>query len=333
MSSKKKKVSKKKLSTKKKQLSNPFSTGSGGAHFEAHVQASFVALMLTGGYAPTMPCWPIAEVKLQGKVDGFDTDDLIVFVQDYKSDDRRKLLGQVKHAISFVKSSSILTEVMQAAWDDFNNASIFTKNKDQIALITGPLKEADFKNVSWILDQAKHTKDSLEFFSNVNRANFSPSQSGEKLDVIKHHLKIANGGTDVSDNELYDFLNHFHLLGYDLGKEVGVVLSLLHSHISQFELSQPEWAFSRIVDIVQSWNQSAGTITIEKLPDDVKGAFKEKIVGTIPPGYSVPKTPSPVSNWNKHEKAVALTMALLIGEWDENNPSDIDAIRSLSDEV
>lgn len=33
-----------------KQLSNPFSTGGGGGHFEAHVQASFVLLMLTGGY-------------------------------------------------------------------------------------------------------------------------------------------------------------------------------------------------------------------------------------------------------------------------------------------
>jgi len=33
------------------------------------------------GHAPCLPCWPIKEIKLQGKVDGFDTDDLIVFVQ------------------------------------------------------------------------------------------------------------------------------------------------------------------------------------------------------------------------------------------------------------
>jgi hypothetical protein len=35
-----------------KKLSNPFSTGSGGAHFEANIQATFVTLMLSGGYAP-----------------------------------------------------------------------------------------------------------------------------------------------------------------------------------------------------------------------------------------------------------------------------------------
>ena len=67
---------------KKKNLSNPFSTGGGGVHFEANVQASFVALMLTGGHAPCLPCWPITEIKLQGKIDGFDTDDLVVFVNN-----------------------------------------------------------------------------------------------------------------------------------------------------------------------------------------------------------------------------------------------------------
>jgi len=36
------------MSMNEKKLSNPFSTGNGGGHFEAHVQASFVALMLTG---------------------------------------------------------------------------------------------------------------------------------------------------------------------------------------------------------------------------------------------------------------------------------------------
>ena len=35
-----------------------------------------------------------------------------------------------------------------------------------------------------------------------------------------------------------EFLKAYHLLGYDLGKEEGVVLSLITSHISQFSLEQ-----------------------------------------------------------------------------------------------
>ena len=50
-----------------KQLSNPFSTGGGGNNFETRVHASFVTLMLSGGFAPCLPPWPIKEVKLQGK--------------------------------------------------------------------------------------------------------------------------------------------------------------------------------------------------------------------------------------------------------------------------
>ncbi|HFQ92866.1 MAG TPA: hypothetical protein ENK32_02570, partial [Anaerolineae bacterium] len=214
----------------RKNLSNPFSTGGGGAHFEAHVQASFVTLMLTGGYAPCLPCWSIVEIKLQGKIDGFDTDDLVVFVENPNTKERRKLLGQVKHSITVTKGNVLFGEVIQAAWNDFNNPKIFVKGKDAIVLITGPLNATDTRNVPWLLNQARHTKNDEEFFRNVRQANFSPPKAAEKLKVIQHHLNKANGGKEVPDDDLYDFLNHFHLQSYDLGNEFGVVLSLLHSH-------------------------------------------------------------------------------------------------------
>ena len=92
---------------KRKNLSNPFSTGGGGAHFEASIQASFVVLMLTGGFAPCLPCWPIVEIKLQGKIDGFDTDDLIVVVENPDNKERRKLLCQVKYSIDVTQGSTL----------------------------------------------------------------------------------------------------------------------------------------------------------------------------------------------------------------------------------
>ncbi len=308
-----------------KKLSNAFSTGGGGAHFEAHVQSSYVALMLTGGYAPCLPCWPISEIKLQGKIDGFDTDDLIVFAKNPDSKEQRKLLGQVKHSISITQGSSVFGEVMQAAWSDFNNSKVFTRGKDVIALITGPLTATDAHNVQWLLNQARHTKDVDEFIRNVHQVNFSPSKSSEKLDVIKHHLKAANGGSDVSKDELYGFLNHFHLLGYDLGKEYGVVLSLLHSHISQFQQQDPQWVWSRVVDIVQAWNQDAGTVTPDKLPEDLKDAFRQKIVKAIPEELKVTRE-IPPTDWAQHTDAAYLSFALLIGSWNEKNKNDVEVV-------
>lgn len=316
--------------SKKKKLSNPFSTGGGGVHFEAHVQASFVALMLTGGHAPCLPCWPITEIKLQGKIDGFDTDDLVVVVENGISKERRKLLGQVKHSIDITQRSAMFGEVMQAAWNDFNNPTVFTRDKDIIALITGPLSATDAHNVQWLLNQARHTKNVDEFFRNVTQANFSPSKSTEKLDVIQHHLKIANGGKDVLKDELYDFLNHFHLLGYDLGNESGVVLSLLHSHISQFHKQYPQWVWSRVVDIVQTWNKDAGTITSSKIPDDLLEAFKQKAVVEIPKEFKTPPQ-KPKTDWTQHPDATYLALATLIGSWQDKSTCDLEAIVQLLD--
>lgn len=312
----------------RKKLSNSFSTGGGGVHFEAHVQASFVALMLTGGYAPCLPCWPIAEIKLQKKIDGFDTDDIIVVIENASNKEQRKLLGQVKHSIKITQGSTLFAEVIQAAWNDFNNPGVFEKGKDIIALITGPLSATDEHNVQWLLNQARHTKNADEFFRNVKQANFSPTKSNEKLQAIQHHLKMANSGNEVSRDELYIFLNHFHLIGYDLGNEFGVVLSLLHSHISQFQQQYPQWVWSRVVDIVQTWNKDAGTITLGKLPEDLREAFKQRAVKEMPKelieSQEVQKT-----DWNQHPDATYLALAILIGAWNEKSKCDIEAITKM----
>ena len=320
------------MSNIRKQLSNSYSTGGGGGHFEAHVQASFVTLMLTGGFAPCLPCWPIREIKLQGKIDGFDTDDLIVFVEDSGNKQKRKLLGQIKHTIRITQGDPTFGEVIQAAWNDFNNPALFSKNKDVIALITGPLSATDTKDVRWLLDQARHTKNEDEFFRNVEQAYFSSKPKQKKLAAFQAQLKKANNNNEVSKGDLYLFLNHFHLLGYDLGKEVGVVLSLLHSHISQFNIDYPSWAWGRIVDIVQTWNQDAGTIMPEKIPEDLREAFKQRVYEVIPNEFSAAQLPSDKPDWNQHRYASDLAIANLLGAWNEKNAADIGIIRQLANE-
>jgi hypothetical protein len=81
--------------------------------------------------------------------------------------------------------------------------------------------------------------------------------------------------TDVTEEELYQFLKHFHLLNYDLAKEKGIALSLLQSHISQFNKdASPHSIWCEILVEVQNFNQNAGTITLDTLSDDLVEYFK-----------------------------------------------------------
>jgi hypothetical protein len=284
--------------------------------------------MLTGGFAPCLPCWPIVKIKLQGKIDGFDTDDLIVYVENTATHQQRKLLAQVKHSVAFTKKNKVFGEVIQAAWNDFNNSQVFTRNNDAIALITGPLSVTDQRSVPWLLNQARRTTEKEEFFRNVQQANFSPPKSSEKLNVILHHLKAANGGRDVSADELYSFLRHFHLLVYDLGNEFGLILSLLHSHIGQFQQQDSNWVWSRIVDVVQTWNQDAGTIACDNLPEDLRDAFKPKGVVQMPEAFKA-SLEKGKTDWTRHPDAIYLALTILVGSWNEKHQCDRETISRL----
>ncbi len=323
------------MATDSKQLSNPFSTGSGGARFEANIQATFVTLMLSGGYAPCLPSWPIVEIKLQGAVAGYGTDDLIVFVENPANNDRRRLLGQVKNSIKITTMSKLFAEVIQAAWNDFNNPDVFTKGKDVIALITGPINATDTDGVNGLLEQARHTRDADEFLTQVNRAHFCSDNVRNKLAAFKVQLKLANKDIDVEKQDLYEFLKHFHLLGYDLAKKGSVISSLLNSHIAQFNKDIPDKIWYQIVNEVQDFNQYAGTITLDTLPDDLIEHFREPEITHIPKELAKEEAEGadPVqlvaTEWNQHASAQKLAVTNLIGSWNENNDADIAIVTQI----
>lgn len=314
-----------------KQLSNPFSTGSGGAFFENLIQAKFVTLMLTGGYAPCLPIYPIKEIKLQTKIVGYHTDDLLVTVENpTDKKDRRKLLGQIKHTIKITKSDKVFAEVIQAAWSDFNNSELFSKGRDVIALITGPISKTDIDGVNFILEQARHTSNFSEFETQVNQVHFSSDNSRNKRDAFRSQLEKANEGKEISDDDFFQFLKHFHLLGYDLDKKGSVISSLLHSHISQFNKEIPSEIWSKIIVEVQQYNQNAGTITLENIPEEIKKYFESPIVQHIPRSFiENNKSVTNATNWLHHEHSQNLALANLFGSWDENSESDVAIVTKL----
>jgi len=310
------------------EVSNPFSTGGGGPNFETYVQASFVVLMLAGGHVPCLPDRPIIKIKLQGRSAGYETDDLIVFMQGLRAGDERKLLGQIKHSISITSQGPEFKKVIQAAWNDFNNTEVFNKGKDVIALITGPLSATD-NNVRTILDWARSVENSSEFFRRVEMANVSSAQKRIKLKAFEENLKKANGNIDVDKEKIFEFLRHFHLVGYDLDIRNGVTLALLNSLIGQYSPDDAHSIWGKLVLEVMAANQNAGTISNSNISEDLRNAFSRLAEVSIPAEYVAPAPPNIIFKTPSQE--LALTVATLLGKWDENNEADLQIIRRLID--
>ena len=321
------------MSSKEKNLSTPFSTGSGGPRFESQIQAFFVVLMLSDGFCPCIPTWPIQKIKLQGKYDGYDTDDLIIFTKSPTLDNGAKLLGQIKRSISISSMNKTFSEVIQAAWNDFNNSKIFREEIDQIALITGPLSNIVIKDVREILEWARHSEDATDFLKKVNAAKFSSNSKRKKLNAFRTQLKKANKGNEISDNSFWRFLKSFHLLGYDLDVSSGSTLSFAYSLITQFNTSQPNMIWSHLVTEIQSRNQSAGTITKETLPEEITSVFKRKRIEEIPVGLAVPTVESELDSIelfiSQSQYPNELVFSCLLGSWSEKNLEDISVISKI----
>lgn len=315
------------------QQSNPFSTGGGGHNFENHVQAAFVVLMLSGGVVPCLRPWPIKKIKLQGHYVGFNTDDFIAFLEERNGARKAKLLAQIKHSLSITENDETFGKVIQAAWLDFQNPEIFDPKYDAIALITGPLSAYDIENARTVLEWARTSASAQEFLEEkVNLGRFSSAAKKEKVRAFRAQLEKANRGIDVGDEALWRFLKCFHILGYDLDIQSGVTLSLLNSHIAQFTADNIPGIWAIIAKEVESFNQSAGTITYDTLSDDIRNAFSTRLrPETIPTEFLQPQKPAPAAPPDHFggEQADALAIASLLGGWNDKLDADKTAIRQL----
>lgn len=305
-----------------KQLSNPFSTGSGGALFETKVQTGFVALMLSEGVCPCLhEAWPISQVALQTRYQGPMTDDFKVVTRNDDTGEEAKLFVQAKHSITFNRSDTQIQEVLQAAWSDFKNPNIFKRDYDAIALVTGPLSKKDTNNVCSLLDSARGAGDAQDFIQKIGTGNFIGAPQQEKFSVIRDLLTNSNNNICPSDDELWCFLKHFFLLGFDMDLVSGICVSLLQSIIGKSTEHNVKDVWRHILEVVQHKNARAGIITLENIDQSLKRRFKTK------------STPSPAVNLISVGQIRATTRipALnLIGGWDENNAGDREIIQSLS---
>ncbi len=207
-------------------------------HFENRVQTRCYS-NARWRISPCLPPWQIDKIKLQGKYQGYETDDLIVYSKHPYLEKQAKLLGQIKHSISITNESKEFAEVIQFAWRDFNNQDLFSEGTDVIALICGPLSAIDTNDVRSLLNQARYSETHEDFITRIKLGNFTSNKQRAKLEVFKSQLKSANKNIELTDEQLWRFLKSFHILIYDLDIK-GVVLSLLYTLNEQYSHNNTE---------------------------------------------------------------------------------------------
>lgn len=300
-----------------KQLSSAFNTGGGGFKFESHVQAAFVALMLSKAACPCLAYrWPIAEVGLQKRHQGYETDDAVVIARNDDSGDQCRLLVQIKHSICFTTKNAQMPDVIGAAWRDFNKPTHFNPKRDAIALVTGPISKIDSENVCRLLELARGAKDADDFIQLMEQSRTVSDSQRNKLKVIRNHIVRANGGFRPDNQRLWEFLKCFHLIGFDMDLVSGVAISLIQSLIGATSTDDVEKVWLKIVQEVQQKNSVAGSLTRNSVSEPLQDCFKKAEIKPV-----VTITPSPISE--------TLTLNL-IGAWDENAEGDRAIVEALS---
>lgn len=224
--------------------------------------------------------------------------------------------------------------MIAAAWCDFNNPKVFQRPFDQFGLITGPLSALDIDATRWVLEHARHSESSKDFFEKMDLGRFVSNDQRRKLGAFREQLKNANGA-DVPADECWQFLKCFHLLGYDLDIQSGVTLSLLHSMAGQFAGDQAKFAWLSVLNAVQDSNQIAGTISRDSLPPEVVKLFTPKVIHQQPATLKAPEAPVPaipvvaVPALPVSHPEVYVVAALL-GEWNEANEADCRLVSNIA---
>ncbi|WP_045589806.1 hypothetical protein [Vibrio vulnificus] len=264
------------MSNDVKQQSNPFSTGGGGVNFETRVQAAFALSLLTKSCVPCLSQDMRAkELKFQNKYDGVNTDDFVLVATD-KASNQSQLFAQIKHEITISGAvDSMFAEVIHSAWNDFKSTDFNVEN-DSIALITGPLPKLEVNNTLPILEWAKYSSNSAEFIKKSKTKGFTSEAKVNKLNIFRSQLTAANGGSSVTDDELWRFLKAFQLVSFDLDAKYSVVANLLCSLIECYSDESPPLVLSKLVTCAQEFNQNAGTLTQDNAPEEVKLLFNSR---------------------------------------------------------
>lgn len=256
-----------------KSISNPFSTGGGGASFENLVGAFYISQLLCNKLIyGHLEAGTVKEIAFQNRWMGMDVDDLIIYGNAEKISEKPeliikpKLILQIKNRLNFRLSDKKFTNLVEECWQTFNNSS-FNLGYDRIGIMLGTIGSKVKNHFIRLLEWARTSNSSTEFISKVNTPKYASQEMRDYFNIINKILSKANKGNR------WKFLKHLKVLELEListdSKDYLESIENLRSVVINQDPQKAVLLFTYILEKCASFNKNGGRISSNTLYQDI----------------------------------------------------------------
>lgn len=249
--------------------SSPASSGGDGTFFEQHVNAYWLAHLVTSSIPPILLDTTVEELVMQTCVLGWHTDDFLLTCRK-DLDTKRRLVGQVKKGLVLSANDEDCRKTVVAFWRDYSNAENFVQNDDQLVLVTQRSTTSLYDYFASLLNCARSVNSDEEFQARIAIPGFVNAKAVNHCDTICEIVGSVEGRT-IEGGQLRGFLSHLHVLQLDLNtstsRSAASILSLLAQTATTaqpVETAKATW--NELLKIVGDGMPKAKAFTRSSLP-------------------------------------------------------------------
>ena len=254
-------------------VASPVSTGGGGNDYEKRVGAYYLAATLLGSVPRGLEAGITREVRFQRLFEGEPLDDLVIIADLPIS--VAKLALQIKRDLTFGEKDEIFDEVLRACWETFKSPD-FNIGIDRFGIVIALYSKNIDEHYQTVLSWARSSSNAGDFLTRVTQKGLSNQTQRSFVELIRKKLD-SYLGSNVSDNELWQFLRSTVILHFDFQKEASrdytYTVEIISHLISPDKKADSPKLFAQLVEYTAEANRTAGSFNSETLRQRLQSHF------------------------------------------------------------
>ncbi|WP_373019989.1 hypothetical protein [Thiomicrorhabdus sp.] len=247
---------------------SPELAGGEGFTFEGDIAAFYLSALLSESYAPGTESKTVTCVSVQQRDFGEPLDDIIVDSETIDGNKSRLSL-QAKRSltISSSKTNKDFRDIIRDSWNTFSKID-FRINIDRCGAAVGTISDSKKRALQTLCEWARESTSFEHFeqrFSSSGSASSTITSVKNEIELLLNEVKSSQ----VSSEELHQFLSHFVLIQFDFIHEGSThksqALNLIRDCLIPSESHKAPLVWSRLVQQARLSAGKSGVIDRPKL--------------------------------------------------------------------